>query len=227
MVERIKMMAESMNMQQRRESILLAAQKVFNSRGYSAATVEEVAVEAGVAKGSVYNYFNSKQALFNQVFQAAMTTMQADCERIVTSPASASERLGGILDFWFRGFADSKQIGRLVLEYWATAAREQQQGELAEMFQAMYARWRELLSNVISDGIESGEFGVEIETPVAASLVLAILDGIHVQSILDVGINVNEQFLAALKKAILTGLQNPNGQARRSSTPKKDKTDDC
>ena len=67
-----------MNMLKRRESILLAAQKVFNARGYSAATVDEVACAAGVAKGSVYNYFDSKQALFNQVFQTAMATMQAD-----------------------------------------------------------------------------------------------------------------------------------------------------
>ena len=217
-------MAESMNMQQRRESILRAAQKVFNDRGYATATMEEVASEAGVAKGSVYNYFDSKKALFNQVFQAAMSTMQDSCEDIATSPTSAAVRMEGILDFWFSGLADSKQIGRLVLEYWATAARGQQQSELAEMFQKMYANWRRMLSNVISDGIATGEFAPGIDTPVAASLVLAILDGIHVQSILDVGINVDEQFLAALKKSILTSLKTPNDQNHKSSTLVEDKT---
>ncbi len=198
-------MSESIVRRQRRESILLAAEKVFDAHGYAAATMEQVASAAGVAKGSVYNYFPSKQDLFNQVFQAAMAEMQAESEDILSDALPAAERLDAMLQHWFDRFAQSKRVGRLVLEYWAAAAR-QQRGELAKMFQSMYAAWRELLSGVISDGIRRGEFNPKYGAPVAASLIMGILDGVHVQSILDIGLDVNDELVAALKSAILTAL---------------------
>jgi len=42
---------------------------------------------------------------------------------------------------------------------------------------------------------------------VAASLLMGILDGIQVQSVLDIKVNVNEEFLAALKRAVMAALR--------------------
>ena len=52
----------------RRETIIAAAEEVFNAKGYTAATVDEIAEKANISKGSVYNYFQSKQELFSQLF---------------------------------------------------------------------------------------------------------------------------------------------------------------
>ncbi len=50
--------------QERREQILEGAEAVFSEKGYAAARVDEIAEHAGVAKGTIYLYFSSKQDLF-------------------------------------------------------------------------------------------------------------------------------------------------------------------
>lgn len=54
-----------------REKILDAALKLFAKQGYDATAVPEVARAAGVATGSIYRYFASKEALVNGLFQGA------------------------------------------------------------------------------------------------------------------------------------------------------------
>ncbi len=179
--------------------------RVFEASGYAATTMDAVAEEAGVSKGSIYNYFPSKHELFQQIFTDAMTSAQAESMNLMSKPISVTATLEKLLDYWFSRLSFHKRIGRLVLEFWATAAREQQ-GQLALTFAKTYAQWRERLAGILAQGIEAGEFRPELQTSVAASLIMAILDGIEVQTILDVGIRVDEEFLAALKRAILAAL---------------------
>ena len=77
----------------RRGAILDAAEAVFASHGFAATTIDAVAAKAGIAKGSIYNYFPSKEALFEQVFVNAVSRLEADALRILAEPISASERL--------------------------------------------------------------------------------------------------------------------------------------
>jgi AcrR family transcriptional regulator len=53
-----------------RGAVLRAAQKLFESKGFAATTMDEIAAAAGVAKGAVYHHFPSKEELFEAVFEA-------------------------------------------------------------------------------------------------------------------------------------------------------------
>ncbi|MCA9562249.1 MAG: TetR/AcrR family transcriptional regulator [Myxococcales bacterium] len=53
----------------RREEIMQAAIRVFAARGYHAAKVSEIVKEAGVAQGTFYLYFQSKQAIFGEIIE--------------------------------------------------------------------------------------------------------------------------------------------------------------
>lgn len=190
----------------RKKEILAAAEKVFDASGYAATTVEAVAVEAGLSKGSIYNYFRSKQDLFSQVFAGAVSGEQTDIGRLMSGPLGPEEKLSQLLNHWSGRMEYYKRIGRLVLEFWAAAARQERQGELAVTFQQMYAGWRQLIGDILIEGIRSGQFRREIDPSIAASLIMAVMDGIVVQSILDVGIEVDEDFLAAMKRAIIMAI---------------------
>jgi AcrR family transcriptional regulator len=61
----------------RREQILEAAVKVFARRGFGSATVAEIAEEADVAAGTIYNYFESKEELFMSIPQLISEPMLA------------------------------------------------------------------------------------------------------------------------------------------------------
>jgi len=204
---------------ERRRQILRAAERVFDRHGYAGATVEQVAVEAGLAKGSIYNYFKSKEDLFKAIFLEVVSEAHAQVDKRLAGTLPAGRKIEMLLDYWFSALAHHNRIGRLVLEFWAAAARQGRTGQLPAIFRNVYAQSREKIANVIAEGIASGQFRAGMNTPVAASLIMAILDGIEIQSILEMGIEVNEQFLASLKRAVLAGLANPpaprNGEVQK------------
>jgi len=54
---------------ERRENILDAAMQVFESKGFAAANVAEIASQAGIAKGTIYLYFDSKEQIFSAMLR--------------------------------------------------------------------------------------------------------------------------------------------------------------
>ncbi|MBK7351149.1 MAG: helix-turn-helix transcriptional regulator [Gemmatimonadetes bacterium] len=64
----------------RPEEILRAALRVFAERGFAQARLEEVARKAGVSKGTLYLYFDSKDALFRAVVRATKGPILAESE---------------------------------------------------------------------------------------------------------------------------------------------------
>ncbi len=189
----------------RKGEILAAAEAVFAACGYAATTMEAVAAKAGIAKGSVYNYFQSKEALFEQVFTKAVSLLEADALGILSEPISASERLSRFLDYRCERLEDCSHIGRLVLEFWATAAREQQ-GALATTLREIFTRWRGRITEVLVEGVDNGEFTLQFDPPFVAALLLGLLDGIELESLLGFGPELNDQYRAALKESVLSAL---------------------
>ena len=59
-----------LDLSDKEQAIIAAAQRIFALHGYSQARVEDIAQAAGVGKGTVYEYFSSKQAVFEQAVEA-------------------------------------------------------------------------------------------------------------------------------------------------------------
>jgi AcrR family transcriptional regulator len=205
----------------RRAAILAAAEAVFADCGYAAASVEAVAAKAKIAKGSVYNYFQSKEALFEQVFLNAVGLLEADALSILSEPTSATERLSRFLDYQCERLEGSRHIGRLVLEFWATAAREQQ-GALATTLWEMFARWRKRIAELLTEGVDNGEFTLQFPPAFGAALLLALLDGIEVESLLGFGPELDEQYREALKGSVLAALTAPKNHPLQEDSHDKE-----
>jgi AcrR family transcriptional regulator len=65
---------------ERRQAILAAALKEFSARGFAAARLDDVAVAAGIAKGTIYLYFRDKEALFQDLIRSEMSPVVATFE---------------------------------------------------------------------------------------------------------------------------------------------------
>ena len=91
-------MTQTITHDERRREIMEAAEKVFEASGYAAATMAAVADQAGISKGSIYNYFESKQNLFIEVCAAAFASEHASGKAILADRGlPAVERLGRLL----------------------------------------------------------------------------------------------------------------------------------
>lgn len=76
-----------------RDRIVKAAISVFGQAGYDAAAMSEVAIQAGVAKGTLYLYFSSKEKLFEEIYQQCLAERLQVCGADTEEQLSVMERL--------------------------------------------------------------------------------------------------------------------------------------
>ncbi len=70
--------------EQRHAELLVCAQNLFSRKGYHATSVEDVIQRAGVSRGTFYNYFDSKRALFGEVLDALFSEVWGSVRPIRT-----------------------------------------------------------------------------------------------------------------------------------------------
>lgn len=145
--------------QRRKESrpdeIINAALECFGEKGFNATLLDEVAVRAGIAKGTLYRYFESKEELFRAVVRANMADEMSAAEReIATSSAASAELLAALIQRMAQRVASP--VGVLPHVVFAEAARFP---DLARFyFDEVIARGLGLMELMIKRGMSAGEF---------------------------------------------------------------------
>jgi AcrR family transcriptional regulator len=147
-----------------RTRLLEAAAAEFADAGVDGANVNRISLAAGLAKGTIYNYFPSKRDLFLAVVEAASAQAAAGGEAL-DAAAPMAERLRALLESdvdWVREHEDFARV--LVRE--ALAGDPRHQAEIV----AAAAPFVERVSEIIADGIERGEIGAELDVDQLALL---------------------------------------------------------
>ncbi|MBK1681881.1 TetR/AcrR family transcriptional regulator [Rhodocyclus tenuis] len=161
----------------RPSELAAAALELFVERGFAATRLDDVAASAGVSKGTLYLYFNSKEALFKAVVQEAIVPELIAAEQFMANHrGSAAEVLRELTFFWWRHSGATRLAGvpKLMI------AESGNFPELAKYYHDhVMMRGRALLGAVLARGIESGEFRrVDLET--AIDLIIAPVMMLHV-----------------------------------------------
>ncbi len=108
---------------QTRVQLIDAAARVFATRGFQVATVEEIAEEAGYSHGAVYSNFAGKEELFLAVFEQYMTERIEEVAHATEIDGSFAERARAAADQWMQRFTDDRDTFLLHLEFMIHAAR--------------------------------------------------------------------------------------------------------
>ncbi len=140
----------------RTEEILDAAMAVFGESGFARAKIDDVAHLAGVSKGTVYLYFDSKESLFREMVRAKVVAWLAEGEaQVRTHEGSARSLLVELIH---------RMYGRMRRQEMMRIARVVQ-GELPHFpelaqfyFDEVILRARRLVEQVLERGTASGEF---------------------------------------------------------------------
>ncbi|MDH3354423.1 MAG: TetR/AcrR family transcriptional regulator [Chromatiales bacterium] len=160
--------------QRRKESrpdeIIEAAFTLFTEKGFSATKMDEIAHQAGISKGSLYNYFKSKEAIFEAVVTNDITPIIDQVEEsITTNQDSASE----LIRCFIHGMASHTQGTRLDIIPKLIVSESGNFPELTQFFvQQVSRRVRKILEKIIQHGIEQKEF-IDCDLQVTARLLLA------------------------------------------------------
>jgi AcrR family transcriptional regulator len=93
-----------------RARILAAAMDLFRRRGFEEATMREIAIEAGVATGAAYYYFDSKEAIVLAFYDQAQTEMEPLLEEALASARDLKARLHALLEIKLRTFEPNRRL---------------------------------------------------------------------------------------------------------------------
>jgi len=145
--------------------LLEAALSLFVEKGFAATRLEDVAARAGVSKGTLYLYFENKDALFKAVIQEGIIPVIAENEAIAASHTGCSFDLLEILleNWWLKiGQTAFAGIPKLIV------AEARNFPELARFYyENVISRGRALVGAALRRGMESGEFRrLEVETTI-------------------------------------------------------------
>jgi AcrR family transcriptional regulator len=146
-----------------RARLIDAAASVFARRGFQAASVEEIAEEAGYSHGAVYSNFDGKADLFLAVFEDYMAQRVrelAESQSALADNAPLEVRARALADQWMDRLARDRESFVLHMEFIAHAGRDP---ELAKRFGTRSAAMREAVSRYIVQYQQ--EAGAELAMP--------------------------------------------------------------
>ena len=156
----------------RPEELVAAALDVFVERGYEATTLADVARRAGVTKGTIYLYFENKEALFKAVVRETIVPVIAKGEELARSfTGSARDLLEQLVREYWRMVGETPLAGipKLMMAEAATFP------ELTRFYyDEVVTRGHRLMAGVIERGIENGEFR-RVDVKLAAKLAMSPL----------------------------------------------------
>jgi AcrR family transcriptional regulator len=140
-----------------------AALELFVEKGFAGTRLDDVAARAGVSKGTLYLYFDSKEALFKAVIQEGIIPiLEAGAGMVDSFTGSSADLLRGvILEWWKRiGATSLAGVPKLMISEAGNFP------ELATYYNdTVIIRGRELLRRILQRGIAGGEFrAIDVET---------------------------------------------------------------
>ena len=154
----------------KRERILAAAERIFARHGFFAARVSEIAKEAGVADGTIYLYFKSKDDLLISLFEHRMKQVNDELRRAIADRPPA-EQLRAFIRAYLQLVSDEPAAVEVL-----TIELRQSSKFMKEYENPQFADFLRMLGGIIADGQARGELDATIPSHIAARMIFGILD---------------------------------------------------
>jgi len=185
----------------RRAEILEAALRVFGQYGYRRTSVDDIAREAGIAKGTIYLSFASKEEVFQALAHHLSQQMLTSAEAASRQPGTTADKLAAMHVAWFGTYAE-------------TITRSPHAAELLDAKHRLSAslvadgarRYRRLVREVIAEADATGELDLEavgLTAGTAAELLIAAARGLEPSPD---SLAAYRRSLSTLARVMITGL---------------------
>ena len=155
----------------KRARIMDAAIKVFAERGFHTATVAEIAKAAGVADGTIYLYFKSKDDLLLRLFDEKMTDLLGEARSALDQEKSAPARLRRFIQLHLALVEKNPELASVLIVELRQSAQFIKAADRAKL-----AAYVDLIAEVVRAGQDSGELSGGISPATVKRAVFGALD---------------------------------------------------
>lgn len=159
------------NIPDKREAILRAAVKVFAQKGFFNSKVSDIAGEAGIADGTVYLYFKSKDEILHSIFDQAMEVFIQEGKKELELLSTPEERLRKIAELHLERLGADRDLA-IVFQVELRGSIKFMQ----EFSAAGFADYLDIIRKTVEDGQQAGVFRDDVKPVVAAKILYGALD---------------------------------------------------
>ena len=163
--------------EQKRRSIVEASLRVFARNGNEATRTIDIAKEAGIGKGTIYEYFRSKEEIIEAIFAYLFFNYEQQLQELAQESKPPIE---AILESFRQMMEEADEYADLIPVYfqlWSSKSISERLGLDRQM-----SDWFEKLSNsytaIIVKGQETGEIDAKIDAPALSRTLVGAIDGI-------------------------------------------------
>jgi TetR/AcrR family fatty acid metabolism transcriptional regulator len=202
------MTPKKIDKQEKRQQIILAAMKVFAAKGVRNSRMIDVAGEAGIGKGTIYDYFTNRDDILVAAFHFVMGELEDRIRTELVSDQSSEVRLRSIVRLTYDSL-DSfpHEFLQILVDFWAEGIRGSTSNDSPLInLNEIYSRFRHEFIRIIEDGIECGDFR-EVDASAVASVLMAIIDGLLLQLIVDREAFDRTQIIDKALDAVMSGIR--------------------
>ncbi|HEX4364984.1 MAG TPA: TetR family transcriptional regulator C-terminal domain-containing protein [Solirubrobacteraceae bacterium] len=181
-----------------RAALLAAGERLIHQRGFNGSGVKDVALAAGVPKGSFYSYFASKDAFVVAVVERYWLSIENGYGAIL-SDASVEPRERVVR--FFRAMADDNEVrdftlgcllGNMALELADGSA------EMRRTLAALFARWESVLSECLIEAQARGDIAADRDVRELAATLIEAWEGAVMRGKVEQGRDAYERFEAVV-----------------------------
>lgn len=162
--------------EKRKEQIINATCQSIVEKGYSAVTTQDIADRTGLSKGMIHYYFNTKENLLIAVMKNLVNQWDwliADKLKGIKNPTRA---IYGLFDACGE-IAQDRVSYEMLVKFWAEMGQTKAFEELNANF---YSHYREMIKDIIEEGINQGQFK-KVDSYLLATILISIIDGLSLQ----------------------------------------------
>lgn len=188
------------------QSIQDAAMRVIARKGMAAATMQEIAEEAGVAKGTIYLYFRDRDELVEKTFETAITQLIERIARAMDDEKSIEDKIRAAMTAKLAFFRENREFFRLYISLRLPEGDAQQQRRHKRNCEPQYRSSVGRLAGILEAAMDRGE----IRRFDSHRLALFIVEGsnaIVVERVMEETSPSEEQDVEFLTQMIMGGIR--------------------
>lgn len=207
----------------RKNEILALARSLFAERGYTAASMRDLAELCGVLPGSLYAHFRSKSDLVHQIVMGFFTEVIPAQQRLSDGPGSGVERFADMIDTVFEICARHHEAVRILHYDWKELSALPDLEDMKTATDETLDLWHDVVAAGVRDGSIAPDIDAEYMVRLVSSAIVVMLD----QSRFQMRPSPTSAMLAAGHlKRLLLGAATPSGAealAKRLVAPEADR----
>ena len=155
------------------QQIIDAAIRVFARNGYYNSRVSDIAREAGIASGTIYLYFRTKEEILVTLFREKMAAFVAHLRREIAGESDAEVKIRRLVELHFTVLEQSPALAEVV-QVELRQGHKFFRGASAHEVSAYF----ELIGSVLEEGVASGHFRADVPVKVATKVLFGAMDQI-------------------------------------------------